>query len=139
MSKHTPGPWKYVEDICGSRVEAQGMGFSAPYRLEHGSGRCAQQVADNKLIASAPDLLALLRRVWEDEYAFRTKNIYELCLKCNGDNGKHAEDCIITCLQKALGIVPKQEEPEYKCESCNDTGVRNERESCPYCDKVGRV
>jgi hypothetical protein len=58
MSGHTPGPWEYVEDVCGSRVVADGYGFSAPYRLEPGSGRDPQQVADNKLIAAAPDLLA---------------------------------------------------------------------------------
>jgi hypothetical protein len=56
-----------------------------------------------KITTKNTTILALLRRVWEDEYAFRTEKRYGLCLKCNGDDGKHTEGCIITCLQKALG------------------------------------
>lgn len=48
--------WIYVDDGVGSRVVIDGVGVSAPYRLKPGSGRCEQQVADNKLIASAPAL-----------------------------------------------------------------------------------
>ncbi len=61
MSSHTPGPWLYVEDY-GSRVVADGHGFSAPYRSTPGSGQCLRQNADNRLIASAPELLDQLRR-----------------------------------------------------------------------------
>jgi hypothetical protein len=57
-AKFTPGEWLFVDDIQGTRVVADGHGFSAPYRREPGSGRCEQQAADNRLIAAAKDLHA---------------------------------------------------------------------------------
>jgi hypothetical protein len=69
MSKHTPGPWEYVhgksEKWDGSRVVIEGMGFSAPYYLEHGSGRCHRTDADNRLISVAPKMLAALKDAFE--------------------------------------------------------------------------
>lgn len=59
--KHTPGPWEFLYGVNdkwdSSRVVAGGYGFSAPYRLEPGSGRDPVQDADNRLISASPDLL----------------------------------------------------------------------------------
>ena len=63
----TKKPWVHVHDNYGSRVVADGYGFSAPYRAQYGSGDCAQQIADNEFIANAkPDiekLRAYTRRI----------------------------------------------------------------------------
>ena len=53
--------WEYVhgesEKWDASRVVIDGPGFSAPYTIQHGSGRDQKQDAHNRLIASAPELL----------------------------------------------------------------------------------
>lgn len=71
----TPGPWEYVEDL-GSRVVADGIAFSAPYRLHYGSGYCKRQDADNRLIAAAPDGYAVCAALDEWDRSYPKGTIY---------------------------------------------------------------
>lgn len=59
MSEHTPGPWGLVEE----RTENHDREFYVT-GTDHGLVAEAYEVADARLIAAAPDLLAALEAAW---------------------------------------------------------------------------
>ena len=74
MSKHTPGPWQVDENAKGYDTEVakcivwgpKGPGYGAiaytsPHEIPYSDGL---QIADARLIAAAPDLLAALKRIF---------------------------------------------------------------------------
>ncbi len=62
MSKHSPGPWKadseaYVVDAESRTVARVTI---------HGLDVAEQELANQRLIAAAPEMLAMLRRIQDD-------------------------------------------------------------------------
>lgn len=58
--EHTPGPWRYEDPFDGGRV----LACDEPHTVIHtpgGNPHDPQEIANARLIASAPDLLASLR------------------------------------------------------------------------------
>jgi hypothetical protein len=67
-STHTPGPWHVSEH---SAIEVNAEGARAIVELWR-RGNPAQELANARLIAAAPDLLAVLEAIVEDSDIFST-------------------------------------------------------------------
>jgi hypothetical protein len=66
MSKHTPGPWAVEQDgpwtlVRGYDVELQSEDYPGPLVCTPAENGCTQ--ANARLIAAAPDLLAVCKRM----------------------------------------------------------------------------
>jgi hypothetical protein len=57
IAPHTPGPWKLHGIRGGYLVEAKGL------RVVRGQGG-VKTLADGTLIVAAPEMLAMLRKIW---------------------------------------------------------------------------
>lgn len=70
-AQHTPGPWEHLgtdSDGSGYDIVAAGpddLRRTGPLALVGGWGKMAEQNANARLIASAPDLLAACRKLRE--------------------------------------------------------------------------
>ena len=65
MSKHTPGPWEVVDSFYPSMKEVAGPSFNVKaviWATDLTERDYQERLADLRLIAAAPDLLALLQR-----------------------------------------------------------------------------
>ena len=108
MSKHTPGPWHAVSIgtqafIAQERDELASFAlaniFFPNYHPDGLAAARAEQAANTRLIAAAPDLLALAQRYAEE------------CVECNGTGSRW--------------IQPHDPQystrrGEYPCEACAD-------------------
>ena len=75
MSKHTPGPWAVGPDL-EVFYAPNGAPITRPLRLTSMDGRTEEDVANAKLIAAAPELLAALEGLF-DEYEDRRAQFCE--------------------------------------------------------------
>lgn len=73
MSKHTPGPWNFEIQEEGEFLYAPKIKFSMrlnwdgdAYKIEGQEDRRAEAIANARLIAAAPDLLAALELAYFD-------------------------------------------------------------------------
>jgi len=76
-TKHTPGPWRVEDDVQGCKNIFAGTDAFATVHADrdsvaytHGIDE-AEDAANARLIAAAPDLLAMLQKWYEAEYDFR--------------------------------------------------------------------
>ena len=63
MSKHTPGPWKVEDNPWGGTPHVRSGRRRLLRLLAEGNEEIAESVANARLIAAAPDLLAALEAV----------------------------------------------------------------------------
>lgn len=76
MSKHTPGPWTYSENAYGAVFVHGGETLTSSVGTEYkelvagGNNHNTLTIANARLIAAAPDLLAALKQIvfdWDGE------------------------------------------------------------------------
>jgi hypothetical protein len=91
-------------------VVADGHGFSAPYRLDPGSGLDPRQCADNRLIAAAPAMAEALLAIARAD--------------CNCDRG-YPGSC--GCGERARERADDALELAGLCRDCSGTGVNKIR------------
>ena len=73
MSKHTPGPWAVGPDL-EVFYAPNGAPITRPLRLTSLVGRTEEDVANAKLIAAAPELLAALEGLTEGPLSLNELN-----------------------------------------------------------------
>jgi len=92
MDKHTPGPWvvwcgddSCAEDDCGHRTrKAHRIGTNGDSGGVHAT--CSTTLADARLIAAAPDLLAVCKQLIAVEaIGKRRRGDSPVCGYCNGN------------------------------------------------------
>lgn len=116
MTRHTPGPWEATPggivrttDTCQFIAETYGRDGVGDWRP------MAQQEADARLMAAAPDLLEVLRSVeWSGLEDHPDGGYYGACPSCGGGDADnpatpegyagHAQDCeLAAAIARATG------------------------------------
>ena len=119
MSKHTPGPWEVVrhrapeQEYSGLKVHRVGpIEKGARYAVAQvglGRNRDPEDLANARLIAAAPEMLAALRAI---EWAGAGSTVRSRfkgngrCPDCGArhEHGVHYEDCrVVAAIAKAEG------------------------------------
>ena len=74
---HTPGPWNYATDRQGRKRVFAGQSEIVRAMSEHGGRRLpeAERTANARLIAAAPCLLDMLRRVVAEAHEYSTSKL----------------------------------------------------------------
>lgn len=86
MSDFTPGPWEVIGNPpteIGAMMDTPDAIVVADTRLMHGTPT-PRQLADARLIAAAPDLLAALDRFLGDECECGQEGVLVPCAYCQG-------------------------------------------------------
>ena len=105
MSEHSPGPWEWRwDDLCGPHGKRV-MGVSPPDHHEDGFGYLeVENPADRRLIAAAPEMLALLRE-WA-EYDPGDLRSGGWCGDCDVHDGNCVHARTVTLLRRMNGRPP---------------------------------
>jgi len=112
-TKHTPGPWSYSDHASPriTNVECDIARVEALPGSENHSEVRGEVIANARLIAAAPDLLAALREV---SLCFGTGEASEEWWAEQHDNyvpeGRNSVDCRNDVLERARAVIAKAEQ-----------------------------
>lgn len=82
VSRFTPGPWHINEEHCDVRTNDRGICVIAGF-IDMVESRRPESRANARLIASAPDMHAILTRLVSGEATMALKNLAEIIKDAN--------------------------------------------------------